>query len=188
MAMKNLGVIIVLVLHVMGGVLSAQPVRWEVRTGQIEFVSEAPLEIIKASSGALKGLLEADSRRFAFSVPMSSFEGFNSPLQREHFQENYLEIGAHPDATFTGKIIEPVDLTEPGITTIRAKGIFTIHGVEQERIIRVNLEHSDGQLFATCSFSVLLSEHQIRIPRIVNQKIAETIQVDLRASFEIQEE
>ena len=174
---------VVLVLNCFVNML-AQPARWNLVDGNVEFVSEAPLEIIKASSSELRGILEADTRKFAFSVPMKSFMGFNSPLQRDHFQENYLEIDKYPEATFAGRIIEPIDISVPGLRTVRAKGIFSIHGVANERIIRVSLEISDGKIYAYSSFPVLLSDHQIQVPRIVNQKISETIQVDITASFE----
>ena len=52
-------------------------------------------------------------------------------MQKEHFNENYLESDKYPDATFAGKIIEDVDFTKNNTITVRAKGILTIHGVPQ---------------------------------------------------------
>jgi hypothetical protein len=152
--------------------------------GSIYFVSDAPLELIEAKSVKLQGIIDGKKKTFAFSIPISSFEGFNSPLQREHFNENYMESQDFSNATFTGKIIEKIDFAEDGKYTIRAKGKLTIHGVEQERIIKSQIEIKKGKLFVNSNFTVLLVEHKIRVPKIVYQKIAKEIKVNIKAEFE----
>ncbi|MEM7657536.1 MAG: YceI family protein, partial [Bacteroidota bacterium] len=141
-------------------------------SGRATFVSEAPLEIIEARSSDLKGLLDLRDGAFAFTIDLLSFDGFNSPLQREHFNENYLESTKFPKATFSGRIIEQIDLSQPGSYDIRAKGILDIHGVEQERIIRVNILSDPQEMKVNANFFVLLEDHNIRIPKVVYQKIA----------------
>ena len=64
-----------------------------------------------------------------------SFKGFNSPVQQEHFYENYIEDDKFPRSSFQGKIIEKIDANLTGDFNVRAKGILDIHGVKQERII-----------------------------------------------------
>ena len=151
--------------------------------GKISFTSDAPLEIIKASSVKLVGALNTKDKEFIFRVNMKSFEGFNSALQREHFNENYIETHKFPKASFKGKIIEDIDFKKSGIYKIRAKGKFSIHGVEQNRIIKCNLEISKNQIKVNSNFSVFLDEHNIKIPNIVNQKIAEEIMVKMEATL-----
>lgn len=152
--------------------------------GSVTFSSDAPLEMIQAQSSELKGVIDAQKRTFAFSVILTSFEGFNSPLQREHFNETYLESERYPKASFIGKIIENADLTKPGNYTIRTKGILSIHGVEQERIIRSTVRSSKEKgLEIQSSFTILLDDHDIRIPKVVNQKIAQEIAVRVEARF-----
>ena len=148
------------------------------------FKSDAPLEIIEAKSTKLKGAINADKRTFAFTVPIKSFLGFNSPLQQEHFNENYLESLEFQNATFTGKIIEKIDFSKDGKYTVRAKGKLLIHGVSQERIIKSILEIKEGKIFVKSSFTVLLDEHKIRVPKIVYQKIAKEILVNVDVVFE----
>lgn len=65
--------------------------RLSTENGRISFKSDAPLELIEAASGELKGIIDPSRNAFAFSVNIQSFQGFNSPLQREHFNENYME-------------------------------------------------------------------------------------------------
>lgn len=148
--------------------------------GEVKFISKAPLETIKAASKKLSGALDIDKRTFAFSIPIASFEGFNSPLQKEHFNENYLESDKIPKATFTGKVIEEMNLALPGTYTVRAKGNMNIHGVEKEMIIKSKIVSSGSQLSVESSFSVALKDFNINIPKLVNQKIAEEIFVDVK--------
>src|SRR5688572_20362947 len=95
---------------------------YEVGKGMIRFYSDAPQELIRASTNELKGVLNVAKKTFAFKVSIASFMGFNSPLQREHFNENYMETEVFPQASFTGKIIEDTDITKDGEHIIRAKG------------------------------------------------------------------
>ena len=167
-----------------GSGLWAQTDLFEVSKGSIHFTSNAPLELIQAQSEKLRGLIDPEKNTFAFTIPMTSFEGFNSPLQREHFNENYVESRKFPNATFLGKIIEQIDFSVDGQYTVRTKGRLNIHGVEQERIIKGKLNIKDGQLKIEATFSVLLADHDIAIPKIVHQKIAEEIELVLEASLQ----
>lgn len=163
--------------------LRAQAQLYEVNSGSIDFVSEAKLELIKASSNDLKGRLDPGKKLFAFVVKIASFNGFNSPLQKEHFNENYMESKKYPKASFAGKIIESIDFQKDGTYSVRAKGQLSIHGVEQERIIKSQLEVSGQKIRVQATFTVPLSDHNITIPKIVYQKIAEEISVTVDAEM-----
>jgi len=148
--------------------------------GSTSFTSDAPLEVIKASSKSIIGALKSTDKSFAFSVLVKSFEGFNSSLQRTHFNENYLESDKYPKITFEGKIIEDISLVKDGTYNIRGKGKFTVHGVSQERIIPCKITISNGAISISSNFSVFLADHNIKIPSVVNQKIAEEITVTVK--------
>jgi YceI-like domain len=163
----------------------AQPTSliYTIKKNQIAFHSNTKTELIKASSTQLKGAIDAGKRTFAFSVAVKTFDGFNSPLQKEHFNENYLESDRYPTASFSGHIIEEDDFTRDGTYNIRAKGKFIIHGVEQERILQGDLVVKNGVIKLNCIFTVLLAEHDIKIPRIVHEKLASEIKVTVSAEF-----
>ena len=149
------------------------------RNGNISFISDAPLELIKAENNKLTGVLNASDRSFSFRVPIKEFEGFNSSLQRVHFNEDYMETELFPNSTFKGKIIEEIDLSIPGEYKIRAKGKLNIHGVEIDRIIRCDLTADKNQIIVHAAFTVFIADHNISIPSILNQKIAKEIRVDV---------
>lgn len=154
---------------------------YEVKEGTVKFYSDAPEEIIKAYSGSLKGIVDFSKRTFAFKIGIASFEGFNSALQREHFNENYMETSIYPLATFAGKIVEDINIQKNGTYKVRAKGKMKIHGIANTRIIPAVITVSDKGISLTADFTVLLADHQIKVPRVVNNKLSEEIRVSISA-------
>lgn len=152
--------------------------------GVISFRSEAPLELIRASSNQLIGFLDNNKKTFSFKISMRSFQGFNSPLQKEHFNENYVESDKFPDASFKGKIIEDVDLSKDGTYEVRAKGDLVIHGIKRERIIKSTVTVKNNIINVNSNFTVLLSDHNIPIPIVVYKKLANEIKVEAKITFE----
>jgi len=153
--------------------------KFTTNTGEMHFTSNAKLEVIKASSHKIQGIIDPSNRQFAFLVKIKSFEGFNSELQREHFNERYMESEKYYDATFTGTILEEIDFTKDGTYDVRAKGNLIVHGKKQPRIIPAKIKIEKGTLQITCNFTVPLADHDIKIPSVVNEKIATEIFVDL---------
>jgi polyisoprenoid-binding protein YceI len=161
--------------------LTAQ--RYGIQQGVVSFVSDAPLERIAATSRVLRGVIDATQRTFAFTIDIASFQGFNNPLQRVHFNENYMESTDYPVATFAGKFIEDVDLSADGQYEVRVKGKLTIHGVEKERIIKSMVRTNQGVMSISAKFTILLEDHDIRIPKVVLQKIAKIVDVEVTATL-----
>jgi polyisoprenoid-binding protein YceI len=154
-----------------------------VKKSIVSFHSNTLTELIKASSNELKGVIDVKKRELAFAINIKTFEGFNNPLQKEHFNENYMESNRLATASFTGHIIEEDDFTKDGIYNVRAKGKLKIHGIEQERILQGDLIVKNSVIKLTCNFTVLLSEHDIKIPRIVHEKLASEIKLEMYAEF-----
>ncbi len=159
---------------------------WKCPNGKIEFNSNAPLELINAKSNELKAVIDPANGGFAFSVRNASFRGFNSVLQEEHFHESYMESHRYETSSFMGKIIEKIDFSKNGTFTIRAKGKLNVHGIERERIIQSTIQIEGQKMTVKSTFSVPLVEHNISIPKLVHQKIAEEIQVTINAPFVFQ--
>jgi hypothetical protein len=149
------------------------------RNGQADFISDAPLEMIKASTKSLSGVINISDRSFTFLIPTKTFEGFNSSLQKVHFNEDYMETEVYPNSTFKGKIIEEIDLSVPGEYKIRAKGKMNIHGIENDRIVRCDVTVTQNMINVKADFTVFLADHNITIPSIVNKKIAEEIKLNI---------
>lgn len=157
--------------------------KYEVKNGEVHFFSEAPKELINASTKQIRGIVDINSQTFVFRVDVVSFAGFNSPLQREHFNENYMESNLYPYAVYKGKIIESLDITKEGSYSVRTKGKLQVHGIEQERIIKIQVTIKNGVVQVKSDFVVLLEDHNIKIPRIVTDKLAPGINVSVTATL-----
>ena len=155
--------------------------------GEIKFASKAQLELIRASSSKLQGILDPATNQFAFLVNVQSFEGFNSELHRKHFNESYMESEKFAMAKFSGKIIEQIDYTQDQTFDVRAKGELDIHGQKQTRIIKGKITIKGNQVIIEAHFMVPLADHSISIPKIVSQKIATEIEADINATLSRQQ-
>jgi hypothetical protein len=160
--------------------LSAQQQRFEVVDGNIDFTSNAKLELINASSEKVKGIIDPKTLQFAFIVSNGSFQGFNSELQRQHFNEKYMESDKFYESTFTGVFLDSVNFNVDGDYTVRARGSLIIHGKKQPRTIPGKIIVSKGNVTIDSEFKVALADHDIEIPKVLNQKIATEINVKLK--------
>lgn len=151
--------------------------------GTASFTSDAPLELIKASSSQLRGLIDDEKKTFSFKVAYESFEGFNSGLQREHFNEKYMESERFSEASFSGRLPDNAELLTEGNHIINVKGVLNIHGVEKERVLRCTLTVTNDMLHFESKFTVALADHNIRIPKVVTQKIATEIYVEVKGDL-----
>jgi hypothetical protein len=156
---------------------------YHIQKSHVDFMSEAPSELIKAGSNQLKGILDMDHGMFAFRISINTFTGFNNPLQQGHFNENYMESDIFPEATFSGKIIENIDYSKKGIYPVRAKGKLVIHGIPQERIIKATINIQENKIVIQSNFTVLLADYNIKIPRIVDNNLSKEIKVSVNATF-----
>lgn len=154
----------------------------------VSFISDAPLETISATSNDVQGLINFSENSFAIVIKLKSFNGFNSPLQQEHFNENYVESDKYPQAIYRGKIIEPVNVEEMKKIKVRTKGKLEIHGVAKEHIIPVTISINENSINVSSDFSISLADYNIEIPRIVNNKISEIIQISVNAELSPYEE
>jgi polyisoprenoid-binding protein YceI len=126
----------------------------------------------------MSGAIRANTRELAFSVPMKTFH-FKKSLMEEHFNERFLHTDKYPKATFTGNIVENIDVSKPGTYNVTAKGKLTIHGVTQDRTIKGVIVSDGNTLQLKSDFKVKVADHKITIPKIVFQHIAETVDVNL---------
>ena len=152
-------------------------------SGTIVFLSEAPAETIRARSDQLEGIIDLTDNTFAFIIPVNSFRGFNSALQREHFNENYLVTAQFPTSTFTGNMVWLQGCQTECDIEIFAKGELTIHGITRLVTIPVNFTRKSNSIEASSEFEVALSDYDINIPLILEAKISPDIHVSVDVKF-----
>lgn len=155
------------------------------KSGEISFVSDAPLEKIEAVNHQASSVIDLESGRIQWAVLIKAFE-FEKALMEEHFNENYLESSKYPKATFKGKIAdhEKIDLASDNEIVTMASGILEIHGVAREVDISVSLLVDKSTLTGHTKFEVLLSDFNIEIPAVVADNLSNTVEIEVKASYE----
>lgn len=147
------------------------------------FFSTAPLEDISAASTEVTSVINKATGEITVRIPIKSFD-FPNELMEEHFNDNYLESDQFPIATFTGKINGPVDWKRLGKTEVTADGLLNIHGVNQQRTIAGSLVVGNNGVQLDAKFKVKLADFNIKIPKLVFKKIAETVDVTCQFVYE----
>ncbi|MBL7765706.1 MAG: YceI family protein [Chitinophagaceae bacterium] len=160
------------------------PEVYKTTNGFVRFQSTTQSEKINAKSGALRAVIDPDSRKFAFAIKLNSFHGFNSQLQEEHYNENYVESRQFPEANFKGRIIESIDFNQSGIYNVRAKGDFYVHGVTNHITVPAEIKIKNlKEISIKCILNINLKDYGIKIPKVVHMKLAEIIQIQVNATL-----
>jgi hypothetical protein len=143
---------------------------------KILFFSETKLENIDAVNTVTKPVFNAATGDFAIKASQNAFT-FKSAFMQEHYNENYVESEKFPYATFTGKITESVDYSKNGNYHVHMVGKLDMHGVSLPRTIDGTIIVKDGTLIFDSKFNVKVADHNIKVPSLYVEKIAESVQV-----------
>ena len=159
-------------------VTNAQIFKNKEKCGKIHFFSSTPMENIEAKSMAATSLINTSDDSIRVNIPITTFE-FKNSLMQEHFNENYLESSKFPKAYLRGKLNEKIDFKKDGIYKVEANCNLTIHGVLKNYVMSGTINIKGDEVHLVSKFEVKLTDHKIEVPRLVIQKIAESILVDV---------
>ncbi len=176
--MKN--IIVFILLLTTSFVVSQE--KYFTKKGIIKFEASVPLfEEIKAKNSVATAILNTDNGEFAALVLMKRFR-FKNKLMEEHFNENYVESDDYPKATFKGKLI---DFDKNNLKSeYYIKGILTLHGKTKDLTVKATLNKEKNVISISSSFKTKSEDFDIKIPSIMNKKIANNILVFL--NFDLQ--
>lgn len=150
--------------------------------GTISFFSETPLENIEAMTHGANCVFNTGTGEIIVTVLMKSFR-FDKPLMEEHFNEKYVESDKYPKGIFKGKFEAPLDASKDSSFSLKVNGTINIHGVEQKKEYTASVNIKNGIPSITGSFMVSLKDHNIEVPTVVFEKIAEEIKVTCNFIF-----
>ncbi|MBT8395916.1 MAG: YceI family protein [Gemmatimonadetes bacterium] len=171
------------------GPVSAQEYRVDLeRENQVRFVSDAPLEDFEGKTTRIDGFLflageglggETDlaESEFYFEVDLASLDT-GIGLRNRHMRNNYLETDEFPYASFSGRVTN-LDGGPPGAYRAKMSGMFRVHGIDRNRDIECTAEEVGPSLRVRCAFQVVLSDHEIPVPKLMFMKIDEVMELDL---------
>ncbi|MBF8961668.1 YceI family protein [Pontibacter sp. FD36] len=147
--------------------------------GTIVFEAGAPLSLIKGTSESANGLIDLETGKFRFDVPITSFRFLNS-LMQERFNDKYMQSSRYQKATFVGRIIDKGPISAKGEAKVTATGTLTIHGVAKKRTITGTLVQSGNTWQLLTDFPVKLADHHIQAPKLSSGYGASTMNVSLK--------
>jgi hypothetical protein len=154
------------------------------KNAKISLFSSAPIEDIKAVSSSGASVYNSGTGELEFSVAIRSFQ-FDKSLMQDHFNSEYMESDKYPKATFKGKITDHVDVTKDGAYPITVTGDLTVHGITKARTIAGSLTVRSGVVTMASEFMVKCADHHIDIPQIVFHNIAESIKMNVSATYTV---
>lgn len=155
---------------------------------RVRFVSRASIEEFEGVTSRIDGYVLLDGATlsdstggegtaFYLEVDLGSLDT-GIGLRNRHMRDNYLEVSRFPFAVYEGTLEEAVPVG-PERFRVAAAGTLTIHGVARERRITCEVSRIGRGYRSVCSFQVLLSDHDIEIPRVMFLKLANEIQLEL---------
>ena len=154
----------------------------------VRFISRASIEEFEGVTDRIDGyvLLDGatlgpetggDDTEFHFEVDLASLET-GIGLRNRHMRDNYLEVGRFPYATFTGHIARTEETSSRDFR-VTATGELTIHGVARSRELTCRVTPVGAAYRVVCGFEVLLTDHDIEIPKVMFLKLANEIRLEL---------
>lgn len=152
------------------------------KTGQITFEASVPsFEQVKAVNESVSCILNIKTGEIASLALMKGFR-FKVALMEEHFNENYIESSKYPKAIFKG-IIKNFNLNSinKNGTKLELNGKLELHGVSKDLSVFATVKKSGEDIELVSDFDLTPADFNIQIPKIVRQKIAETVHV--KATF-----
>ena len=154
------------------------------RTGELDFEASVPsFEEVAAKNNSVTAIINTENGEIAALVLVKAFR-FKNALMEEHFNENYAESDKFPKATFKGKLTDFSFEKLSGINNLFIEGELEFHGViKQISKIPVTLEYKNDKIILSGNFSARPSDFNIKIPKIVQSKVSDLVQIIF--SFEL---
>ena len=163
--------------------LSAQ--KYFTKDGNVAFDANSPAEKIEGTTNKGTLVIDAATGKLESAVLIKGFH-FKIALMEEHFNENYMESGKFPKATFAGQISDfnNVNLKKDGAYPIVVKGNLTMHGVTKPVEAKGILTVKSGAITnAKASFKAIMADFGIAIPAAVREKIAKEAKIDMNCAM-----
>ncbi len=154
----------------------------------VRFTSRAAIEEFDGITNRIDGFVAintatltaetgGDDTEFFFEVDLASIDT-GIGLRNRHMQKNYLEVEDYPYAAFGGRIARAAPLSN-GVFRVTVQGTLGIHGVERERSVTCDLSPIGDGYRVQCAFQVLLTDHEIEVPKVMFLKLNNEIQLEL---------
>ena len=149
----------------------------------VTFFSRAAIEDIAATNEKSVSIFEASTGEVAFLITISDFQ-FEKSLMQQHFNEKYMESDKYPKANFKG-VISGFDMSTAVDQPVSAEGTLTIHGQSKGIDVPGLLQILNDKIVMKSTFMIELKDYKIKIPQLLWQNIAESVEVNIEFTYKI---
>lgn len=155
--------------------------RFFAEKSSVTFFSDGVIEDISATNTKVTSIYDITKGDIAYLISVKDFQ-FVNKLMQVHFNEKYMESEKYPKSSFQGRVTG-FDASKEGPQEVKAIGKITIHGVTRDVEIPGTAEMKGNQVFVKAKFPVKLLDYNIKVPQIVWQNIAQTVEVTVDFSY-----
>jgi len=125
---------------------------------------------------------DAKGSELHFEVELASLDT-GIGLRNRHMRDNYLQVEKYPYAVFSGSIAQ-VESTGGDTLQVTAKGEMQIHGKKKQMSIPCTVNSEDSGYRVHGAFTVLLSDFDISIPKIMFLQLDNEIHLEVDFAVE----
>ncbi|HET8838086.1 MAG TPA: YceI family protein [Flavobacteriaceae bacterium] len=152
--------------------------RFLTKTGSINFeASVSSFEPVAATNNSVTAIIDPDTGNIGVLALVKAFR-FKNALMEEHFNENYAESFKFPKAVLKGKILEfSLDELSETATEKILEAQLTFHGITKSLKISIQVSRKGNSVYIVSNFVLFPEDFDIDIPAIVQEKVADEIQV-----------
>jgi hypothetical protein len=149
--------------------------------GTIVFEASVPFfEEVEAINEVVSCVFNPKNSTIYYVAHITHFR-FERSLMERHFNENYLESGKYPKATFKG-VIEKFELKNVTETTreYQIKGKIYIHGKSKNIRVLAKIKKTSAGIEILSNFPLNTDDFKIEIPSIVISKVSKNVNVETK--------
>jgi polyisoprenoid-binding protein YceI len=145
------------------------------RSGTILFEASIPaFEEVKAINENVTAIVNTRDGTFASLALVKGFR-FKNALMEEHFNESYIESDRFPKAIFKGQLL---DFDFQNIdNTYTLLGSLEMHGISKPLSVEIQIKKEGEILICYGIFDINTNDYSIEIPKIVRNKVSDTVTV-----------
>ncbi len=155
------------------------------KTGQAYFISHTDVIDIDGTNNQVVSFIDFNNGEIACALLVKAFE-FTLATAYEHFNETYMESHLYPKSNFKGKIIDidKINIEKKGTYDIKVTGDLTIHGVTKNIQVPAKIEVVDkDNITGKCQFDVAISDYNIKVPKVVEDRVAKIVNIKLNFNY-----
>jgi len=157
--------------------VSAQSFKTE--EGKATFYSKVPLHNFEGNSENLVGLINLDDGTVDFYIDLETLDTGNG--KRDKDMRLTLDTKKYPFGEFFGKLNTDFDPESSAVQDVTVKGVFKIHGEEQEIEVEGTLQITDEGLHVTAGWILNLLDYNIEPPKILFIKVDKDQEIKIDA-------